>query len=183
MRVKLTEWIVLKILVAEHSRQSGYEPAPIYSQSDRDAFMESRRVPDFLRIYFARHNSLEWQVGYHRRASGLGTTPPLLPPPRIPTSPRNVQATTWGIGKLLIYVAGCTEATVASDVRFIKDSALRRLWPLTSTDLLWPPPQLSMASTSTTSPNPLRCSLKPVRGIDVGLSVITFGFVSAALAT
>jgi hypothetical protein len=139
MRLKLIQWIVLKLLVAEHSQQAGYEAAPIYNQADRDAFMSHRKTPDFLRVYLGRHKSITWGTGYHRRASGLGFDTPSLPPPKNSTAVRNVQATTWGIGSLLIYISGVTDAAVAGEILFVKDPALRRLWPLISSDLRWPP--------------------------------------------
>lgn len=141
-RRTLTEWITLKMLVAEHSQYSGHEAAPIYSQADRDAFKLNRSIPDHLWIYIGAHKSSVWETGYHRRAGGLGFEAVPLPPPRLPTGSRNVHAITWGIGRLLVYISGSTDGEVERRVKFIKDPALRRLWPLLSTDIRWPPAQI-----------------------------------------
>lgn len=140
MRLKLTEWLVLKMLVVEHSQQPGYEPAPIYSQADREAFRASRKIPDHLRIYLGKHSSIPWRTGYHRHAGGLGFEKPLLPPPREPTGVRNVHAITWGIGSLLVYISGSTDSETERAVKFVKGPEFRRLWPLTANGLKWPPP-------------------------------------------
>lgn len=135
----LAEWVVLKMLVAEHSEQQGYVSAPIFLQSDRAAFKRDRTVPPGVRIYLAKHTGDAWIIRYHRRASGLGERGVSLPPPSHPTTRNNVQSTSWGIGKLFIYIHAATDPVIANRVKFVKGPELRKLWPLLSTNFSWPP--------------------------------------------
>ena len=139
-RKTLAEWIVLKMLVAEHTAYRNHAPDPLYTKDDRNAFMLRRIIPQGIRIYLVRQRGLKWATGYNRRASGIGDGPPLHPLQKDPTGTKNVQAITWGLGALLIYISAITDAEIRPIFRFVKMPEFRRLWPLTVSDLDWPPP-------------------------------------------
>ncbi len=108
-RKLLVEWITLKILVAEHNEYQGFPADPIFDQHTRDAFKLHRTIPKGLRIYLTPLRGVKWFTGYHRHASGLGFTAPSFPLSENPTGVRNVEAITWGIGRLLIYLSAVTD--------------------------------------------------------------------------
>jgi hypothetical protein len=139
-RRTLTEWITLKMLVAEHSGYRDHELDPIFTQADRNAFMYGRMIPSGVRIYLVRQESIVWATGYKRHASGLGQEPPSFPPQKDPTGTKNVQAITWGLGRLLVYISAVTDPQIRPHFRFVKGPEFRRLWPLTQSDVNWPPP-------------------------------------------
>jgi hypothetical protein len=70
----IAEWIVMKILVAEHISYLGHPADAIFDQSARDTFKQSRAIPDGLRIWIAMQRGEKWITGFHRHATGLGVS-------------------------------------------------------------------------------------------------------------
>ncbi len=139
-RQKITEWIVMKLLVAEHVAYSGHPADPIFDQAIRSEFMRSRKIPDGFRIWIAMQRGEKWVTSFHRHATGLGITPTLPPPPNTATRARNLQAVTWGIGRLLIHLNATTDPAIFNHFVLGRLGPLHRLWPLDNSIIMWPPP-------------------------------------------
>jgi hypothetical protein len=135
----ITEWIVMKVLVAEHNAYFGHPADPIFDQAARTAFMKSRTIPAGIRILISLQNGTKWVTAFHRHASSLGITTILPPPPPPTTGVKNVQTVTWGIGKLLIYLSAATDPNVYSRLELDGIGPLHRFWPLSAEDIVWPP--------------------------------------------
>jgi hypothetical protein len=138
VRMKIAEWVVMKVLVAEHSFYFDHPADPIFDQKARAEFRESRTIPAHFRIWIALQNGTKWVTGFHRYATGLGLTA-TLPPPPLRARTKNVQTVTWGIGKLLIYLNAVTDPAVHDRLELKRMEPLLGLWPLTSADVVWPP--------------------------------------------
>ena len=137
-RVTLVQWIVMKLLVAEHNSYRGHPADPIFDQGARTVFMQARAIPDGIDIHIGMQNSPKWVTGYHRHATGLGWTE-VLPAPLPPaTRTKNVQTVTWGIGKLIIHLSAVTVPEVRAALSLDRVGPLDRLWPLGG-DIVWPP--------------------------------------------
>jgi hypothetical protein len=138
-RQTISEWVFMKALVAEHNYYLDRPADPIFDQSVRTTFMDSRAIPQGVRMWIAMQNSAKWITGFHRFASGLGFTTTLPPPPIPATRTKNVQSVTWGIGRLLIYVSAATDLNVFGHFELDRTTPLSELWPLTPSDITWPP--------------------------------------------
>jgi hypothetical protein len=138
MREIIIEWIVMKVLVAEHNFYLGHPADPIFDQAARTRFMQSRAIPAGIRSWVAMQNGTKWVTGFHRHATGLGFTTTLPPPLPPPGRAKNVQVVTWGIGKLLIYLNATTDANVYGRLELNRMGPLLELWPLTPNNIEWP---------------------------------------------
>jgi len=129
------QWIVLKMMVAEHSRRD----QAIFPQAARTAFMETREAPALLNVWLFRSGDGRWRSGYARcttdvqkiPASQLGKVAEIAP-----LSP-NVKSVAFGFNQLFIY----SNFTVVPD--FILGNEFERLgfrlWPKTTETINWPP--------------------------------------------
>jgi hypothetical protein len=138
-RQKITEWIVMKILVVEHLAYMGHPADPIFDQATRSEFMRSRKIPDGFRIWIAMQHGEKWITGFHRHATGLGIATTLPPPPEMNARPRNIQAVTWGIGRLLIYLNATSDPALYSHFEIDRLGPLHPFWPLDNSIVVWPP--------------------------------------------
>lgn len=129
----------MKILVAEHISYLGHPADAIFDQSARDTFKQSRAIPDGLRIWIAMQRGEKWITGFHRHATGLGVSQTLPPPPHSVTRIENVQAVTWGIWRLLIYLSATTSPDVYPFLELDGSGPLNRLWRLDNNVIVWPP--------------------------------------------
>ncbi|MFZ1007531.1 MAG: hypothetical protein WAN65_11875 [Candidatus Sulfotelmatobacter sp.] len=138
MRLTLSQWIAMKVLVAEHNSFVDHPADPIYDQSARNAFMESCAIPAGFRIWIAYQNGAKWITGFHRHATGLGYTETLPPPLPPPTRTKNIQVVTWGIGKLLIFLDAVSDPDVYGRFELSNIGPLHGLWPLSAANIIWP---------------------------------------------
>jgi hypothetical protein len=144
-RLVLTQWMFMKILVAEHNSYRGHPADPIYSQAARTAFMNDRTIPEGLDIWIGRQFPQKWRTAIHRHAVTMGvSTSPIIP--EFPPSGRakNMQAVTWGISRLSVYFVGINDPAVIATIAFGDLAPLVRLWPLDGADISWPPPGMPL---------------------------------------
>ena len=139
IRRTLAEWVVMKVLIAEHNQYSGHPADPIFDQAARTTFKGSRAIPDGIRIVIGMQESMKWVTGFHRHATGLGFTSNLPPSPPPITRTKNVQSVTWGMGKFLVHVTAATDPNVFGMFALEQTESLQALWPLTIADITWPP--------------------------------------------
>ena len=140
-RLVLTQWIFMKILVAEHNCYRGHPADPIYSQATRTAFMENRTIPDGVNIWIARQLPQKWRTGFHRHVTALGVSnSPVIPPHPPAGVAKNIQAVTWGIAQLAVYFVGMTDPEVIAHVPLLGFNPFVTLWPVDGADITWPPP-------------------------------------------
>src|SRR5258708_793109 len=95
----LAEWIVMKMMVAEHNVPS----EAVVPQADRDRFFADRTIPSYFLIWVISSNSEKWRSRYIRHNATFG-----LPGRPAPTVRRNTQTIAWGVGRLFIFVAMTT---------------------------------------------------------------------------
>jgi hypothetical protein len=95
----LALWITVKSVVGEYAM----EGTALTPQSDRALLFSSQLIPEYFRIFIAYH-SLQVQTGYYRQSTTISTSihGPVPPLPRDVS--RNIQATTFFLGPLCIYV-------------------------------------------------------------------------------
>jgi hypothetical protein len=136
-RKTLSEWFVLKALVAEHNAVKSSAADPIFEQEARDRFKSHREIPFGCRIWLCMHNGLKWSCAYSGHSAGIlpsGESP--MPSPRRP----NVYAATFGLGALLGYVFATTSSELNDRIKFNGFvPPLRILWPVADADIRWPP--------------------------------------------
>jgi hypothetical protein len=125
----LSEWIALKVMVAEHSKGDDY----VTSQKDRAAFKLSRVIPARFEIWLGRCGEDRWRSGLFRSAATYSL------PGQMPKDPsrKNTETVTLGIGDLLIFVL-VTPVTEISNFYSQMLRGLQRLWPLTKAEMPWP---------------------------------------------
>lgn len=137
-RQMVADWIMLKVLIAEHTAYSDFPAEPLYSKEDYEYFMLLRQLPFGVRIWIGHHTGTKWKSAIFGHSAGI--LPPHVPPPEPPMPPKNTHAITLGIGSLLIHVLMTTAEPVYS---WLTMGSLvppfRLLWPLTPEDIRWLP--------------------------------------------
>lgn len=136
----LERWVALKVLVADNLSYEGHPPNPVFDQTVREAFKETRIIPVGFKIWIGRQNGAKWETGFLRRAASLGFTASLQPSYKPRGFGHNIQTVTWGIGKLLIYVIASSEEILMSHIveLFRAPAALVQIRPNNGKDILWP---------------------------------------------
>ena len=127
----LTLWIAVKSIVGEHSALGTALTTP----DDRLALARDHTIPGYLRLFVAYH-SLETQAAYYRQSTTVSTTL-RGPNPSLPAGiSRNIQATTFLVGSICIFVAAVRASGVDSEI-LDPPVAMHRLWPnpMASVDL------------------------------------------------
>jgi hypothetical protein len=137
-KITLVEWITLKMLVAEHVEHPGVPADPIFEQPVRTDFMKSRAIPEGIRIWITRQKGRRWHTGFFRYGTTLARSLTPDPPEPQPGAPKNVQACTWGVGRVLIHFYAATSPTIYETVSMVEESAMRRIWPMDGKNILWP---------------------------------------------
>lgn len=136
-RQMMTDWIMLKVLVSEHTSYPSSPAQPVSTQQHREHFMVLREIPHGVRIWLARHNGTKWKSAIFGETTRLGLPHvPLPPPPRT----KNAEVVTFGLGELLIHVLWLTWEPLYS--WFTLQNIVppfRALWPLDENDIRWPP--------------------------------------------
>jgi hypothetical protein len=134
-RQMLTDWITLKLFIAEFNTPGDQ----IYGRYDREYFMGWRVIPEYIRIWIGKHSSpLKWKTGIFRQSAGLAPAGVPLPPrPR----PINAQTLTLGIGELLIHLTATSFAATYSILDTLGGDTprCRLLWPIGGHNIRWPP--------------------------------------------
>lgn len=125
----LALWIAVKSIVGEH----GVEDTALTPPDDRNAVYSTRSIPDYLRIFIAYH-SLRSQAAYHRQSTTVSTTPQGPNPPLPPDIHRNIQATTFLVGSLCIYITAA-RVTGISAATLDPRHSMHRLWPAPPQDI------------------------------------------------
>jgi hypothetical protein len=128
-REQVARWITMKLMVGEHALRE----LAVVPQSDRGAFMQTRAIPDAVKIWIGRNDSTKWKHGWQRHAATLVWPGEPAPKPFRKT----VQTTTFGAGRLLVfalisYLAGYQHGPTEGEANL-----LPRLWPLSQH--AWPP--------------------------------------------
>ena len=132
-RRRLVDWITLKVLVADHDRKGPH----VAHKNVLDAFRQSRRIPEDLRIWIAHHNAFEWAAGYWARAVTVSAEP-VLP---ITGLRKNIQTTAFGIGHLFSLTYLSAFPLIGIDVA---NEYVARLWPSDGESIKWPCPLLPL---------------------------------------
>jgi hypothetical protein len=100
----LSQWITLKIMVAERNRpESAVTPA-----ADRAKFRSTLEIPAHLKIWIAQVGGEAWETGYFRHAATVSTSPIVTAQHRF----KNIHSVAFGIGDLFVYVLHTTVAGV-----------------------------------------------------------------------
>lgn len=94
----LSRWLVMKVIVAEQA-ENGLQVTP---EADRKLFHESQQIPDYFRVYMARHNTAD-NIGYHRYTCTLALSKDKLSPP-LDGLNRNMQTVSFLIGPMFIFI-------------------------------------------------------------------------------
>jgi hypothetical protein len=118
----LATWVCLKAVVCEHSD-------PVLASTpfvDRHTFYTDRIIPDYFRIYIGAHStsSVTW-LCRHSATLSLSKTPS---PPLLDGLQRNVQTTTFILGRLLFHVLAARVHGFGLDTD-LTYPGLTRLWP------------------------------------------------------
>jgi len=128
-REQIARWITMKLMIGEHAlRESAVVP-----QSDRNAFMQTRKIPDAVKIWIGRIDSPKWKHGWQRHAATLVWPGEPAPKPFRKT----VQTTTFGAGRLFVFALISYLADYRHGPNEGAANLLARLWPLSQH--AWPP--------------------------------------------
>jgi hypothetical protein len=118
----LATWVCLKAMVCEHSNP-GTASTPFV---DRHAFYIDRFIPGYFRIYFGAHStsSVAW-LYRHSATISLSKSPS---PPLLDGLQRNVQTTTFILGRFLFHVLAARVDGFGLDT-VLTYPGLTGLWP------------------------------------------------------
>lgn len=129
---KVSRWIALKVMVAEHDNPKTH----VTPKSDRYEFRRTGEIPPFFDIRIAAH-SLTSSVGYIRHAETMSRAGNRSIPTSYPI--KNVQDVHFIAGKLLV-VCGASCGNFAINEMFdVRPDVLPRIWPSCCETLYWPP--------------------------------------------
>ncbi|HTT96688.1 MAG TPA: hypothetical protein VMF58_01450 [Rhizomicrobium sp.] len=127
----LAKWITLKVMVGEQNSP----PDAVFSQSDREAFKLNCTIPNGISIWVAECGVGFWRTGYIHHTATLGL-------PNVPLADfrrKNVQATCFGIGNLLVLALASAIPEIDLDEFIsIDGNGVFRLWKNVRRNLLWP---------------------------------------------
>lgn len=132
----LSEWIAMKIMVLEQSSP----PDVVLAQADRTAFMDKRTIPTGMKIYIATCGEGVWESASRRHSAHFAFSSSAPDD----SQRKNVQTTTFGIGKALIHTATSILDGFDLDDFVSINRPLFRLWPYSEENLTWPNTKLSL---------------------------------------
>lgn len=119
----LALWVAVKSIVGEYA----IEGTALTTAADRSAMFAARAIPAYFRIFVAFH-SLQTQAGYYRQSTTISTSMrgpcPTLPPGIF----RNIQATTFFVGPVCVYLTA-VRAAGFNGAAIDPPSRMHRLWP------------------------------------------------------
>jgi hypothetical protein len=127
-------WIAMKLMVAEWSR-----PIDVATpQEERTFLMEHQEPPTSWKIWIASHSSEVWRTTYHRHSSRIGVAPKgVIPSVADRPATKNIQATTLGIGCLLVYAVSTRLPLDFELPSQVRGNAFP-IWPIVGA-VTWPP--------------------------------------------
>lgn len=128
----LSEWVALKIMVAEHDQPGVWAITP----ADRWAFFSDRTIPQGLSVMLYQCGQGTWRSYYRRNAITLLSNPP--PPPDFDPKIKNVATTTFGIGDVL-FSALYRRPEVSLEL--VQNDYCAQLIPSNADRLAWPLPE------------------------------------------
>jgi hypothetical protein len=126
----VAEWVILKMIIFEQIEKD----SAVLSRADAAAFKANRTIPDGVTIWLFRARDRQFEAQIGRSFAGVSSTsnaPPLLP------VHANVQAVTFGIGRLVIYFVHTTIPELNTPQ--FPASVANRLWPPKRSFVQWPP--------------------------------------------
>jgi hypothetical protein len=135
-RNSIAVWIALKVMITEC-----IDPADsVITQSERNEFRLTRKIPKSLRIWIGTHDTPEWHAGYShetvRARVDLTGAPKAEPLGEF----KNVQVTSIGLGRAFFLSIALTLRGYEANAR---GPGLRQLWPLRQGPIVWPLANLS----------------------------------------
>ena len=116
----LTEWVALKVMIAEHSKGVDH----VTPQHSRAGFRATRRIPDGFQIWIGKCGEDRWRSCYYRSAATFGL------PNETPKDAfqKNTETVAIGAGDLFIFTLART-TPVLFDFN-LQSSRFLRLWPM-----------------------------------------------------
>jgi hypothetical protein len=139
MQHAISQWIALKLFVAENDSFNGHLAEPIYPQKSRLDFMEQSTIPSGLRIWIALHHGVKWKTGFFITTSSMTFSKTLQDVAPPPNAEKNVQTVCWGIGNVFFYIVATTSSEFAIGMNELQVKNFVPLWPSASRNVLWPP--------------------------------------------
>lgn len=139
---KLSFWITLKIVTAEHADKK--EKLLVTPFEERHAMMVERKIPPHFNIYVGGHST--GQNSAWLRHSWTMAFSPEGPIPALAGRERNSQAISFIIGPIFIYVLQARLLGFVPEQHF-KFGKLKRIWPSKMHFLKWPQKRLKRIET------------------------------------
>ena len=127
----LVEWIVMKLMVAEHN----IVPVEVTPRAAREAFKERQAIPPGLQIDLWCCGEDPWRTRWDRYAMNVALEAEEF------EQGHNTQDVTFGFGEVLVNALYCP----VEGVQFSPDASgdhVLQLWPSTGSALNWPPARI-----------------------------------------
>lgn len=131
MRKIIVEWAVMKFLVSEHEQRNNF----ITGTADRSAFMSTRTIPSFYKLWIATCGKGKWRDAFIRNSITYSRAEELPEGAK----GRNTQSMTWGVGNIFFHHLATTVPGLDFDLPSEVSETVIRLWPSLPGDILWPP--------------------------------------------
>ena len=131
-RTVLAKWIIMKVMVLEHSRPfDKYEE--VIPQHDRTYLMEKNNPPPGRQwqIWIAHHHSQKWRAWYwgdFLRLARIGDAMPERVPEK-PYIPKNTIAVSIGIGQFFCHTLFSTAPNIENRMYTFRDRLIPRIHP------------------------------------------------------
>lgn len=131
-QTKLATWAVKTAMVAERFKPHDSS----IPQNERTWLRDNLRPPDNWFVWIAAYQGDDWHdLAISQIRGGLSTTP--VPNPDV--APYYIQATTFGLGHLLITVLGSSFPTIRDVFSGRELDGAIQIWPQHPRSILWPP--------------------------------------------
>jgi len=127
----LSEWVTLKVMVAEHSPP----PDPAIRLADKHTFYRARTIPDGISINLFWCGAPEWRIAYRRASATLS----VRQHPNYDTRPKNAASIAFALGELFIHVVYFGDPEVRK-LSLVGQRHGLAAWPPHAAELRWPPP-------------------------------------------
>jgi hypothetical protein len=128
-------WIALKALTIEHNSKENV----ITPQTTRDDFRLHRKIPSAMQIFVAACASKDWNMGLLWETHTVAISDSLdVSQLQRPAGP-NIQAITFGLGKLLVHLLHTTAPGFDPEMQTNIQNVVHRIYPVTTPIIKWPP--------------------------------------------